>query len=156
MRIGTGENEQGPDDHVRLVDRKACDTVIVDARLHGGITRCLEVARHANAAGLEYAAHNFCDSISQAANAHIVMSVANPALFELPAYACGTWTGMYDNELATALTGPDELFDNGFVSVPDRPGLGVEPVPEFRERFPYREGYWTVWTSDDGTLLAAQ
>lgn len=156
MRIATGENEQGPGDHVRLVDRKACDTVIVDVRLHGGITRCLEVARHANAAGIEYAAHNFCDAVSQAANAHVVMAAANPALFELPTYACGAWTGMYDNGLATALSGPDELFDHGFVSVPDRPGLGVEPVPEFRERFPYREGYWTVWTADDGTLLAAQ
>ena len=156
MRIGTGENEQGPDDHVRLVDRKACDTVIVDVRLHGGITSCIEVARHANAAGLEYAAHNFCDAISQAANAHIIMSVANPGLFELPTYACETWTGMYDNELATSLTGHDELFDSGFVSVPEQPGLGVDPVPDFKERFPYREGFWTVWTSHDGTLLAAQ
>ena len=156
MRIGTGENEQGPDDHVRLVDRKACDTVIVDVRLHGGITRCIEVARHANAAGLEYAAHNFCDSISQAANAHIVMSVERPGLFEFPTYACGAWTGMYDNGLATALTGPDRLFDRGLVQVSERPGIGVEPVPDFRERFPYREGHWTVWTSHDGTLLAAQ
>ena len=156
MRIGTGENEQGPDDHVRLVDSRACDTVIVDVRLHGGITNCTRVARYANAAGLEYAAHNFCDSISQAANAHIVMSVENPGLFEFPTYACEQWTGMYDNGLATALTGQDDLYDNGFVSVPAKPGLGVEPVPDFRERFPYREGHWTVWTSHDGTLLAAQ
>ena len=156
MRIGTGENEQGPDDHVRLVDNRACDTVIVDVRLHGGITHCARIARYANAAGLEYAAHNFCDSISQAANAHIVMSVENPGLFEFPTYACAEWTGMYDNDLATALTGRDRLFDSGFVSVPERPGLGVEPVPDFKERFPYREGHWTVWTSHDGTLLAAQ
>ena len=130
--------------------------MIVDVRLHGGISRCIEVARHANGAGLEYAAHNFCDAISQAANAHIVMSVERPGLFEFPTYACEAWTGMYDNDLATALTGPDGLFDGGFVSVSQRPGLGVEPVAEFRERFPYREGYWTVWTSHDGTLLAAQ
>ena len=156
MRIGTGENEQGPDDHVRLVDRKACDTVIVDVRLHGGITSCVRIARHVNGAGLEYAAHNFCDAISQAANAHIVMSVETPGLFEFPTYACGAWTGMYDNDLATALTGRDRLYDSGLVSVSGRPGLGVEPVPDFRERFPYREGYWTVWTSPDGSLLAAQ
>ena len=156
MRIGTGENEQGPDDHVRLVDGRACDTVIVDVRLHGGVTNCIRIARHANAAGLEYAAHNFCDAISQAANAHIVMSVDNPGLFELPAYACEQWTGMYDNGLATGLTGGDGLYRNGFISVSDRHGLGVEPVPDFKERFPYRGGHWTVWTSHDGTLLAAQ
>ena len=156
MRIGTGENEQGPDDHARLVDNRACDTVIVDVRLHGGITHCTRIARYANAAGLEYAAHNFCDSISQAANAHIVMSVENSGLFEFPTYACAEWTGMYDNDLATVLTGHDRLYHEGFVSVPERPGLGVEPLPDFKERFPYREGHWTVWTSHDGTLLAAQ
>ena len=156
MRIGTGENEQGPDDHIRLVDGRACDTVIVDVRLHGGVTHCIGIARHANDAGLEYAAHNFCDAVSQAANAHIVMSVDNPGLFEFPTYACEQWTGMYDNGLATGLTGGDGLYGNGFISVSDRSGLGVEPVPDFKERFPYREGHWTVWTSHDGTLLAAQ
>ena len=156
MRIGTGENEQGPDDHARLVDRRACDTLIVDVRLHGGVTSCIGIARHANDAGLEYAAHNFCDAISQAANAHIVMSVDNPGLFEFPTYACERWTGMYDNGLATGLTGQGGLYRSGFVSVSEQPGLGVEPVADFWERFPYREGHWTVWTSHDGTLLAAQ
>ena len=116
----------------------------------------MKVAGQANAAGLEYAAHNFCDAISQVANAHIMMSVEQPALFEFPTYACAEWSGMYDNELATALVVGDALNEDGFISAPGRPGLGVEPVPEFAERFRYREGYWTVWTATDGTLLAAQ
>lgn len=156
MRVGTGENEQGPDGHYGLIEKRACDTVIVDPRLHGGITHCTKVAGRANAAGLEYAAHNFCDAISQVANAHIMMSVERPSLFEFPTYSCTKWTGMYDNDLATALVVWDDLYDDGFIHVPERPGLGVEPVPDFKERFRYREGYWTVWTAHDGTLLAAQ
>ncbi len=156
MRVGTGENEQSPEDHIQLIDNGACDTIIVDARLHGGITKCMEVARHAGIAGLEYAAHNFCDMISQAANAHIMLSVATPALFEYPTYTCERWTGMYDNQLSTGLCDHGISCDESSVSVSGRPGLGVEPVAGFEERFRYREGHWTVWESKDGELIAAQ
>ncbi|MBM3740679.1 MAG: mandelate racemase/muconate lactonizing enzyme family protein [Acidobacteria bacterium] len=155
-RVSTGENEQTPDDHIRLIDNKACDTVIVDVRLAGGITKCLEVARHANAAGLEYAAHSFSDMVSQAASAHIMLTVENPALFEYPTYACARWRGMYDNELVTALVDQEIPFADGFVTVSGRPGLGLEPLPDIERRFPYQEGYWTTWESPDGRLIAAQ
>lgn len=155
-RISTGESEQGPEDLIRLIDNRACDAIIVDVRLHGGISKCMEIARHANSNGLEYAAHNFCDMVSQAANAHIMLCVENPTLFEYPTYTCDRWSGMYDNDLVTALVDQEIPYEDGYISVSGRPGLGVMPLPDFQERFPYEEGYWTIWEGPDGKVLAAQ
>ena len=130
--------------------------LIADGRLHGGITGAMAMARHANAAGIAYAAHNFSDMVAQAASAQVMLAVEDAALFEYPTYRCPRWRGMYDNALVTGLTDQEIVFADGFVTVPDRPGLGVEPLPDFRERFPYREGHWTYWESPDGRLLAAQ
>jgi len=154
--ISTGENEQGPEDVKKLINKQLCDVIIVDVRLHGGITKCLEIANLANEFGIYYAAHNFSDMISQAANAHIMLSVEKPSLFEYPTYTNNLWKGMYDNCLVTDLVNEEIRYHNGQISVTDNPGLGVEPIPNFESKYPYIEGSWTIWENDKGELITKQ
>ena len=94
--------------------------------------------------------------ISQAANAHIMLSVEKPSLFEYPTYTNNLWKGMYDNCLVTDLVNEEIRYHNGQISVTDNPGLGVEPIPNFESKYPYIEGSWTIWENDKGELITKQ
>lgn len=99
-----------------LIARRAVDVVRLDALAHGGITGFAALATLARAQGCRVSPHVYPEI-------HQHCAFAWPGITHVETFAPGT---PYD--CAEAFVGPDSLNHpvDGFVSAPERPGLGLE------------------------------
>ncbi len=100
-----------------LVRRHAVDTIMPDVKHCGGLLELTRIAAVAADEGVMVAPHNPSGPVSTAASVHVCAGMKNVNYLELQ-YGEVSWR-------PDALT-PPERFVDGFIHVPDRPGLGVE------------------------------
>ena len=73
---------------------------------------------------------------------------------EYPCYANRGRPGMYPFPLAQEILSDPLAFDNGHLVMPTGPGLGVDVDLKCVERYPYRDGPWSLFEIDNppGTI----
>lgn len=98
------------------IARGAFDIVQADAARQG-ITWSRRVAALAGAFGRKFQAHAYGPPLHQAANLHLLAGVEKAGLFEMPVPE-----GILDTPMADTIT----LDRDGYVSVPQKPGLGLD------------------------------
>lgn len=98
------------------IARGALDIVQADAARQG-ISWCRKAAALACAFGRRFQAHAYGTPLHQAANLHLLAGGERGGLFEMPVPE-----GILDTGMADAIT----LDPDGWVSVPQKPGLGLE------------------------------
>jgi L-alanine-DL-glutamate epimerase-like enolase superfamily enzyme len=104
------------------IQRGGLDVVQPDATLSGGILTSRKVAVLAEAFGLEYAPHTWTNGIGLAANLQCMGAAPNATWCEFP-YEPGSWVPTARDAM---LTEPLTIATDGTISVPQRPGLGIE------------------------------
>jgi L-rhamnonate dehydratase len=125
VRIAAGEEEADISDFERLMDIGMIDVVQPDpARC--GVSGMLAVARAANRRGRVVANHTFKSGITMAASLHVLASISNAIRFEY----C-----MTESSLRHQLTFEKFPVKDGFVSVPEGPGLGIEVDESIVEKY---------------------
>lgn len=122
-RIAMGENERTFDLIRRMLDAGAVDIVQSDAVYMGGILRQMEVAALAQAAGARLAPHTWCSGPGVMANLTVVAAAPAACFLELP---------RVPNDLREGTMAQPLAIENGFVALPETPGLGVEFSDEVR------------------------
>jgi D-galactarolactone cycloisomerase len=115
--LACGENEFALHGFREWIRTGAIDIVQADASRAGGITEVVEIAREADAAGLGFAPHSWCDAVAVVANAHAVAASPNGITVEIDQ------TG--NRFIEELLGGPLEVVD-GHIELGERPGLGIE------------------------------
>lgn len=120
--VATGEIEATRWGFLTLLERRAADILQADAAVAGGITEWLKIAHHAASYGIPLAPHWFADL-----HVHLVAATPNAIWVE---YFVGTSILNIMRLFRTTL----EVKD-GFISLPQRPGLGIELDDEAVERF---------------------
>lgn len=113
-----------------MIDARGCSVVQPDP-VSTGITESMKIIAYAEAHNLVAAPHGFAGVISLAANLHIV--AATPSC-NYPQELDRT-PHPFQTELALQPLEPK----NGFITVPDRPGLGVELNPDVVEKYRIRD-----------------
>ncbi len=98
------------------ISRGALDIVQADAA-HQGITWTRKLAALAEGFGRTFQAHAYGPPLHQAANLHLMGAISNGDLFEMPVPE-----GFMDTVMKDTIT----LDDDGWVTVPQKPGLGLE------------------------------
>jgi L-alanine-DL-glutamate epimerase-like enolase superfamily enzyme len=90
----------------------------------GGFRECLRIADLASAKDLIYAPHTGSSSaITMAAELQIASAVPNFGIYE---HMQSDWSKKQKNPLRENLVEENvEIYNNGKVAVPDRPGLGI-------------------------------
>ncbi len=112
----------------RLLDEGLVDVLQPDSGRAGGITQLKKIAALAEAHMVQFAPHaGSLGPIAEYAAAHVMASIPNALMMERLE---PDWTGRYD-AVVPALRCVD-----GFITVPDAPGLGVEINEEFIARHP--------------------
>ena len=115
--LAAGENLRGRDAFVDAIDAGYLAFLQPDVGKWGGIGGGLEVARHAAARGVAYCPHWLAGGVGLAASLH--------------ALAAGGIEGSYAEIDANPNPLREEVFplrvDNGWITLSDAPGLGVEP-----------------------------
>jgi len=123
--VAGGENEFTLFGFRDLIGARAVDVVQPDIAAAGGFTACRHIAALAHAHGVAVNPHVWGSAIGQAASLHLIaaLPVAHPSLFASePILEYDQSSHPFRRELVAC---PLEHAD-GWVAVPDGPGLGVE------------------------------
>jgi len=124
--VATGENEYTRYGFRDLIALNAVPILNADAKILGGVTEFMKVAALAQAYDVDIAPHG-----SQDIHVHLVAAIANGLILEFYRDSVDPmWGKIYHNTLT--------LNEDGTVSPPDVPGIGVDPNYAVLE--PYRVG----------------
>jgi len=121
VRIAAGEEESTCWGFTDLIDRGRIDVVQVDVSRAGGLTESRRIAQMAHQRNLPCVPHAFSTGVLLAASMHWVAAIPNGSLVEYT---------VAESPLATGLTGTGLLREplravDGWLTVPDAPGLGI-------------------------------
>ena len=128
--IATGERLHTIYEFQMLLTRNAVQYVRPDVCMCGGITHSKKIAALAEAHHVGVVPHNPLSPVSTAACLQIAASVPNFALQEYP-------LGEGVPPKSEIVKGVLECKD-GFITIPDRPGIGVELADDAAEKYPFK------------------
>ncbi|RMF88241.1 MAG: mandelate racemase/muconate lactonizing enzyme family protein, partial [Nitrospinota bacterium] len=124
--IASGESEFTRFDFRDLIMLGAVDILQPDLAIMGGITEGMRIAAMASAFQLTVAPHLWGSALLFAAGLQLAAAVPNCTILE---YSLGF------NPLLHELGIEPPLVQDGYITIPDRPGLGVTINQEFVERY---------------------
>jgi L-alanine-DL-glutamate epimerase-like enolase superfamily enzyme len=119
--ICTGENLYTRHQFREVIELQACDVVHIDIPKSGGLLESKRISDLADAYYIWTAAHNPASPIGTIASAHAAASMRTFRVHELAKYI-DWWQDLVIHE------GP--IFKNGYFTIQDKPGYGVELNPD--------------------------
>ena len=153
--LAGGESEETPAGLVDLGRTGAVDFLQGDVRHHEGFTGCEPAIEYCRGRDVEFVPHNFGTWIGLVANAHLVAAAPEVQLLEYPVFENDPVLGgdpdpgMYPFDLAFEIIEGEPAVEDGRLTVPDGPGLGVEVNLDVIEEFPFVDGPWTEFHYDE-------
>ena len=123
-----------------LLDTRAVAMIRPDLSLAGGFTQCKKIAACAEASFVSIFPHLMGSPVNLAAFAQFGASIPNYAIME-------SGSSRLDEIVDTPLA-----VESGFVTVPDRPGIGITLRENVLGKFPYRPHKITTATRGDGSV----
>jgi L-alanine-DL-glutamate epimerase-like enolase superfamily enzyme len=120
--IAGGENNVGLHEFRWMIDQQCYDVVQPDALVCGGLNLLRKVAAYAEMHNTKIAPHHGGNGLGVAAHLHLIASIGNAEFIELVQEPGKLDTTDFQGILAEPLV-PD---GEGYITLPERPGLGVE------------------------------
>ena len=117
-------------DYKEWIDRKAMDIVQPDAGVMG-LTESWDVSRMAHLQGQWCAPHNWHGALLTISNGHLAAGIPNLIMLE---------SNQTYNPLRTDLFKEPLEFKDSYLTLPERPGLGVEIIDDIEKKFPFIPG----------------
>jgi L-alanine-DL-glutamate epimerase-like enolase superfamily enzyme len=121
VAISTGENLYTRDGFRRLIELNGCDVVHIDIPKSGGLLESKRIHDLADGYYIWTAAHNPASPLGTIASCHAAASMRDFRIHELAKYI-DWWQDLVVHE------GP--IFENGYLTIQDKPGYGVEIDPD--------------------------
>ena len=135
IRIAGGEINSRFQEYAALVSNRCLDVLQPDATFVGGISTSKKIAALAQANGLGFAPHTWTNGIGLLINLHVMAASPNCEFCEFPYDPPGWTLDARDGILAENI----DIDADGFVHVPDRPGLGIvideDKLAKYGEKF---------------------
>lgn len=132
VKISGGEGMANRGELTNMLDRGAYD-IVQHACDDAGVTEAWHMARMARTRGKLLCPHNWQDGLVTIANAHLMAACPNGFLLE---------TNMTPNPLKEGLFKEKLAVKDGYLQIPDKPGLGVELKEGLEEQYPPIPGNW--------------
>ena len=129
--IATGERFINIKEFEMLIRRDAAAYVRPDVCAVGGITASKKIAAIAEASDVQIIPHNPLGPVSTAACLQICASIPNLGIQELPGFCI--------NGIEDAMVKEPLKFEDGFMMIPEAPGIGVELSDDAETLFPAKE-----------------
>ena len=101
-----------------LLEKQAADIIMPDIQKVGGLSEARKVANLAQTFYVSFAPHCVVSPIGTMASAHVCASVPNFLVCE--------WHWINHLDLWKDFAKEGEIIVNGYITLPDRPGIGVE------------------------------
>ena len=116
--ICTGEDIYLKEGFRDLLEKRAVAVIHPDLATSGGITETTKIGDYAQEYGVAMAMHMAATPVAQMASVHCAAATENFTVLENHAVDYPEW-----NHLVTGL--PDPIIQNGYIDVPEAPGLGI-------------------------------
>ncbi|HXF60713.1 MAG TPA: galactonate dehydratase [Caldilineaceae bacterium] len=126
-----------------LIATQAVNIIQPDICLTGGLWEMKKIAAMAEASYMSVAPHNPCGPVATAVNVHFAASTTNFLILEYHADDEGPRRELVDE--------PVRLVD-GYLELPDKPGLGIDLNMDAVERYPFRSWHRPFPLRPDGSL----
>ena len=123
--IATGESESTRFDFRDLIELRAADILQPDLAICGGITEAMRICALASAANLRVAPHLWAGAPAFVAGLHVAAASNACHILE---YSLGA------NPMIHELVEENFPVEDGMLTIPDRPGLGITIVDDFVQR----------------------
>lgn len=141
--LATGEMLYTRHEFRELINLQTVDIIQPDICLMGGLWEMKKVAAMAEASYMTVAPHNPCGPIATAVNVHFAASTTNFLILEYHADDAPPRRDLVDE--------PMKLVD-GYLELPDKPGLGIDLNIEALEQYPFRSWHRPFPLRPDGSL----
>jgi L-alanine-DL-glutamate epimerase-like enolase superfamily enzyme len=124
--IGTGEDEWSPETYQRVIKSNGVDVLQLDPGRCLGLTGCREVIKMCEAANVKFSAHSWSSALNTAASLHfLAISQHGDTLDFKP----------HENPLQHELVEDPWVQEDGMLSLPQKPGLGVTVREDAVEKY---------------------
>jgi L-alanine-DL-glutamate epimerase-like enolase superfamily enzyme len=134
VKISGGETMANRSELVEWMDRGAYD-IVQPGCDDAGVTEAWYMARMAHTRRKLICPHNWQDGLVCVANAHLMAAVPNRFMLE---------SNMTPNPFKEGLFKQTFAAKNGYIDVPERPGLGVDLKEGLEELYPPIPGNWNM------------
>ncbi|MBX2999134.1 MAG: mandelate racemase/muconate lactonizing enzyme family protein [Caldilineaceae bacterium] len=134
MPVTGGESFTTLEEFRPYFEKKAYDVVQPDAGVCG-ISELVRIAEMAQHYGCKMYPHSWHNGLMAMAHAHAIAALPNSDILEV----C-----MIQGPLQWGILAQPPQIENGYLHLPDRPGLGVDVADDVVERFPYIEGHYAI------------
>ena len=126
--IATGENLFLFEGFEEIIAQHALSVVTPDLQKVGGLAIAQTIAQFADVHTMPIAPHNISSPIGTMVSAHYCTAIPNFLALEFHASEVPFW-----NDLVEGL--PKPIIQNGFIAIPEKPGLGITLNEEVARRF---------------------
>jgi L-alanine-DL-glutamate epimerase-like enolase superfamily enzyme len=126
--IASGENLYLFEGFHRLLDQGALSIASPDLQKVGGLSEGRRIAELADSCSVVVAPHNISSPVGTLASAHFCASIPNFLALEFHASDVPFWSDLVEGI-------PKPIIKDGFISLPEKPGLGVTLNEEVARRF---------------------
>jgi L-alanine-DL-glutamate epimerase-like enolase superfamily enzyme len=127
--ISTGENLYLFEGFRSLIQKECLSVVSPDLQKVGGLTEARRIAEYADSYNVGVAPHNISSPIGTMASAHFCASIPNFLALEYHASEVPFWDDLVADRSETG------LINNGYMNVPEKPGLGITLNEEVARRY---------------------
>jgi galactonate dehydratase len=142
--IATGERLHNIYEFEMLLRRGAAQYIRPDVCMAGGLTHCKKIAAIAEANYVSVVPHNPLSPVSTAACVQLAASIPNFALQEYPG-------GEWESPKRDLVNAPIQV-ENGYLLVPDAPGIGIELSDDIGQ-YPFIAEKVEARLDEDGSVV---
>lgn len=123
--LAAGENEETPGSLVNMAELGFLSYLQGDVKQHGGFTGSRQAVEFCQGRPVTYVPHNYGTQLGVVANTHLAAAAPGCDFVEYPIYEQDDDLGMYPFPLASDIISSELEIEDGSITVPDSPGLGV-------------------------------
>ena len=143
--VATGERFINPMEFDSLMTTTSVRYIRPDMCVAGGLTAGKKIAAEAEQRGVYIIPHNPLGPVSTAACLQLDAVIPN---FEIQEYPMANGVCRLDKEMKTPFQ-----VENGYIKVPDGPGLGIELIDDIDKVFPFGGAYGGINLHEDGSVV---
>ena len=149
--IATGEHEPNEEGFMDLFDKRCTDFIQMDVCCQGGFAMAKRIFEKVKEYELRFAFHSWGTSLEVLAAAHLGVCWEEDVVewLEFPCYSSANSPGMYPFAAATEILKDPLEIEEGYLIMPDGPGLGITIDERIVEKYPFIQGPWSYFKIDN-------